>query len=457
MGEHIHRRSPRPTIAGGDFNAHAVEWGSPYTDSRGDSTLQWGAGLGLVLMNRGRVSTFAGSRGESIIDLTWATPAAAQRVKGWHVDAGSLGELSDHKVIRMELVSTPAEVQARQRRLREERRWALKKLDPDALETSGGPPWPPGAPTPAHGGGASTLRRRWPQRDSATREAPSAWPSGGRRPKPGKSSSPPWTGIRGGGPIRSRRKSCDRGPPQSRKPWTSGSSTRWCPPSSLQGIARSRRGRARQGWVEELGVSGEEMALAFARLKGRPRAPGPDGVPGRVWAAAAPVIGGRVRQLFTSCLREGAVPESWKRARLVLLRKEGKPAENPSAYRPICLLDEVGKLFERVIASRIVRWLSRDGPNLSSGQYGFREGRSTVGAIMQVRALSERLTADGKVALSVSLDIANAFNSLPWGRVVGALKEHFLLPPYLVAVAEDYFRDRQLEYRDKSGLQQHKE
>ena len=38
-----------------------------------------------------------------------------------------------------------------------------------------------------------------------------------------------------------------------------------------------------------------------------------------------------------------------------------------------------------------------------------------------------------------------------------ALEEHFLLPPYLVAAVRDYFWDRQLEYRDKAGLQQRRE
>ena len=67
-------------------------------------------------------------------------------------------------------------------------------------------------------------------------------------------------------------------------------------------------------------------------------------------------------------------------------------------------------------------------------------GRSTVDAIKQVRALSEQLTAAGEVALAVSLDITNAFNSLPWGQVVGTLREYFLLPPYLVTIVKDYFR-----------------
>ena len=66
--------------------------------------------------------------------------------------------------------------------------------------------------------------------------------------------------------------------------------------------------------------------------------------------------------------------------------------ESPSAYRPICLLDDAGKLLERIIAACIVQHLSRDGPNLSRGQYGFREGLSTVDAIRQVRALSEQMT-----------------------------------------------------------------
>ena len=68
--------------------------------------------------------------------------------------------------------------------------------------------------------------------------------------------------------------------------------------------------------------------------------------------------------------------------------------------------------MERIITARIVWHLSWDGPNLSCGQYGFREGLSTVDAIRQIRALSEQMTAGGEVALAVSLDIANVFNSV---------------------------------------------
>jgi len=64
------------------------------------------------------------------------------------------------------------------------------------------------------------------------------------------------------------------------------------------------------GWTEELSATGEEMGKAFARLRRRPRAPGPNGVHGRVWLTAASIIGERMRQFYTSCLREGSFPRS---------------------------------------------------------------------------------------------------------------------------------------------------
>lgn len=41
----------------------------------------------------------------------------------------------------------------------------------------------------------------------------------------------------------------------------------------------------------------------------------------------------------------------------VLLRKVGRPADSPSAYRPIVLLDKVAKLFERIITGRLINHL----------------------------------------------------------------------------------------------------
>lgn len=52
--------------------------------------------------------------------------------------------------------------------------------------------------------------------------------------------------------------------------------------------------------------------------------------------------------------------------------------------------------------------------------------------------------------LAVSLDIANAFNTLPWDKILGALVTHGLLL-YLKRVVDAYLRDRWIEYTDERG------
>lgn len=50
---------------------------------------------------------------------------------------------------------------------------------------------------------------------------------------------------------------------------------------------------------------------------------------------------------------------------------------------------------------------------LAEHQYGFRKNKSTCDALSKVRTEVQRAVKGGGVALAVSIDIANAFNSLP--------------------------------------------
>uniref|UniRef100_A0ABD2VX54 Integrase zinc-binding domain-containing protein n=1 Tax=Trichogramma kaykai TaxID=54128 RepID=A0ABD2VX54_9HYME len=78
----------------------------------------------------------------------------------------------------------------------------------------------------------------------------------------------------------------------------------------------------------------EELKGAQSRIRDR-SAPGPDGVPNmalKLAIAARPDVFLRV---YTTCLETGIFPSSWKRQRLVLLPKPGKPPDEPSSYRPL--------------------------------------------------------------------------------------------------------------------------
>ncbi|XP_032689772.1 uncharacterized protein LOC116853030 [Odontomachus brunneus] len=91
----IMRHLPRLVIVSGDFNVNTL-WGSPGTCPRGADLQEWAASTGLSLQNRGRESTFVGWQGESIVDLTWTSPAAARQVQGWRV-ATEAKTGSDHR------------------------------------------------------------------------------------------------------------------------------------------------------------------------------------------------------------------------------------------------------------------------------------------------------------------------------------------------------------------------
>jgi hypothetical protein len=73
----------------------------------------------------------------------------------------------------------------------------------------------------------------------------------------------------------------------------------------------------------------------------------------------------------------------------------GPAAKGRSAYRPICLLDEIGKLFERVIAARLEAHISGRIPGWHDSQYGFRRGRSTVDAVKRVISMAGARSGPG--------------------------------------------------------------
>lgn len=158
-----------------------------------------------------------------------------------------------------------------------------------------------------------------------------------------------------------------------------------------------------QAWDESLGVSEDEIMHYAKKIKDN-EAPGPDGIPGKIIKIASGVLTQQMAHIFTRCLREGYFPREWKETTFVLLQKAGKPKNSPSAYRPICLLGEVGKLLERIIAGRLVVHLANtEGCSLSPEQYEFIQGRSTIDAIVSLKNLKEELIRERGIALAVSL------------------------------------------------------
>ncbi|CAB0040025.1 unnamed protein product, partial [Trichogramma brassicae] len=169
-------------------------------------------------------------------------------------------------------------------------------------------------------------------------------------------------------------------------------------------------------------VTLEELKEAQSRIKER-SAPGPDCIPNsalKIAIAARPDIFLRV---YTTCLETDVFPSGWKRQRLFLIPKPGKPPDEPSSYRPLCMLDTAGKILERITCDRLEVFTERPG-GLSERQYGFRKGRSTIDAIEDVISTAQnavagrrKLRGTKKYGAVVTLDVRNAFNSAWWDNI----------------------------------------
>jgi hypothetical protein len=65
--------------------------------------------------------------------------------------------------------------------------------------------------------------------------------------------------------------------------------------------------------------------------------------------------------VFNAVLRRQFFPPVWKHARVLPILKSGKDLTQPSSYRPISLLDTVGKLFEKILLTRVLREVNERG------------------------------------------------------------------------------------------------
>lgn len=165
-------------------------------------------------------------------------------------------------------------------------------------------------------------------------------------------------------------------------------------------------------------VSLDEIRMAATDIKKQNSAPGPDGISVRVLMSLLAAAPNRLRDCLNACLLQGRFPRHWKTARLVLIPKMSKP--HPSSYRPLCLLSEIGKLYERVLARRILSQIeAMDG--FSPRQFGYYKVKSTCDAVAALEEMVSRSFTSRRICVAVSLDVRNAFNFLPWSVIRDAL------------------------------------
>jgi hypothetical protein len=149
----------------------------------------------------------------------------------------------------------------------------------------------------------------------------------------------------------------------------------------------------------------------------------------------------RVLNLLTACLRAGHHPRVWKEATVCVIPKPNRAdytlAKN---FRPISLLECLGKLLEKVVAKLIYRDMSRHSL-VPTTQFGGRNSSSTLDAgLTLVHDIQSAHHAGLRTGLLL-FDIQGFFDNVNHERLVSVF-ENLGFAPELVNWCRPFLSDR---------------
>ena len=140
------------------------------------------------------------------------------------------------------------------------------------------------------------------------------------------------------------------------------------------------------------------------------KAAGPDGVESRVMKECAVELAPILHGLFRKSLDEAEVPDRWKEAEIVPIHKGGSKAVMAN-FRPVALTSIVCKVFEKIICSAILAFLTTN-KLISQQQHGFVRGRSCQTNILLCLESWTDLVDQGKSIDVAYFDYAKAFDKV---------------------------------------------
>ena len=487
-----------PVIIAGDFNAWATEWGSRETNTRGRALLESFSVLDISLVNKGEKFTFCRAGTGSIIDLTFVSNCLIQYVTTWYVS--DIYTNSDHQAIFYELSGNnlPSKMKRKRPKMIG---WKHKLLDEETLLLS---MEDRAIGTESANGMADELAcilreacdismpRKYEQNH---RQAAYWWTEEiaelrrncnqarrllqrARGRENFESLNERYKEVRRELKFKIRNSKSESWKELCKEidkdPWgrpyqlvlkklkTNSTIAPTCP-KLLNRIIKQLFPQQPE-LPCEVEVTSEEVIppvtieeiIDACHGLGQRKAPGLDQIPNialKVAIRARPEI---FEGVYNTCLKDGTFPKRWKRQRLVLIPKNPKCTQEASSYRPLCMLDSVGKILEKIISKRLSEYI--DSKNaLSTNQYGFRKARSTIDALNLVvdtakEAVSGKRWRRGskRYCAIVTLDVKNAFNSANWKCILNALAD-LEVPNYIRRVLSDYLKDRILCYDTEEG------
>lgn len=183
----------------------------------------------------------------------------------------------------------------------------------------------------------------------------------------------------------------------------------------------------------------KEILNIISSLKNH-KSPGVDNITAETLKEISTEIASPLSFLMNKILETGICPPEFKIAIIKPVFKRGD-REIVSNYRPISLITNFTKIFEKIIKVRIESFIKKY--NLISGrQYGFQAGLSSEGAISALTRKMYDALDKGQPSLCMFVDLAKAFDTVDHSQLLGVL-EDFGFRGEVLGLFESYLSSRQ--------------
>ena len=169
------------------------------------------------------------------------------------------------------------------------------------------------------------------------------------------------------------------------------------------------------------------------------KASGSDDINNRVLRELSNEVCTPLCDLFNRSIATGSFPSPWKEAHVCAVFKKGDPSLVCN-YRPISLLSNIDKVFERLVFKHVYNFFL-DTNFLSPFQSGFIPGDSTVNQLTYIYNAFCKALDEGKEVRAVFFDISKAFDRV-WHKGLLAKLKGAGITGSLLNWFSDYLSDR---------------
>lgn len=153
-----------------------------------------------------------------------------------------------------------------------------------------------------------------------------------------------------------------------------------------------------------------ELEISDLISKLKDKASGIDNISTKIVKTIAKFIVKPLTSILNYCIEKSIFPDYFKKAEIIPIYKSGDTSKATN-YRPISLISNFAKIFEKVLKTRIANFI-RKNSIISPKQFGFQTGMSTENALTNVTDMIHDAISTKTPCITVFLDLAKAFDTV---------------------------------------------